>query len=152
MKRAVALAALTLLGPALGLVAGCETIPYEERVAAYENTMRARFVGQSADQLILALGPPQSSYKLSDGRDVLQYELDRTFTTGGGSYTSYQTLTRTREIKDSNGQVRTVQDRETVPVQNVEPIRTINQVCQRRFVVGADKMVQDFRWQGNACF
>jgi hypothetical protein len=48
--------------------------------------------------------------------------------------------------------VRTVQDRETVPVQNVEPVRTINQVCQRRFVVGADKMVQDFRWQGNACF
>lgn len=137
---------------ALTSTAACETIPYEERVKAFEDSINLRFVGRSVDDLILAFGPPNSSYKLSDGRDVLQYEIDRTFTTGGGSYTSYQTETRTRQVRENDGTVRNVEERQTIPVQNVEPIRTVNQVCTRRFVVTPDKQVVDFRWQGNACF
>jgi hypothetical protein len=148
MKRL--LTALTF--SALALTAACETVPYEERVKAFEDSIAARFVGKSVDELILAFGPPQSSYKLSDGRDVLQYESDRTFTTGGGSYTSYQTATRTRQVRDKDGTVRNVEERETIPVQNVDPIRTINQLCTRRFVVAADKRVETFRWEGNSCF
>jgi hypothetical protein len=148
MKRL--LTALTLT--TLALTAACETVPYEERVKAYEDSVAARFMGKSVDELILAFGPPNSSYKLSDGRDVLQYEVDRTFTTGGGSYTSYQTATRTRQIRDNDGTVRNVEERQSIPVQNVEPIRTINQICTRRFVIAADKRVEDFRWQGNSCF
>jgi hypothetical protein len=137
---------------ALALTAACETVPYEERVKAFEDSIAARFVGKSVDELILAFGPPQSSYKLSDGRDVLQYESDRTFTSGGGSYTSYQTATRTRQVRDKDGTVRNVEERQTIPVQNVEPIRTINQLCTRRFVVSQDKRVETFRWEGNSCF
>jgi hypothetical protein len=148
MKRL--LIALTL--SALALTAACETVPYEERVKAFEDSIAARFVGKSVDELILAFGPPQSSYKLSDGRDVLQYESDRTFTTGGGSYTSYQTATRTRQVRDNDGTVRNVEERQTIPVQNVEPIRTVNQLCTRRFVVSHDKRVETFRWEGNSCF
>jgi hypothetical protein len=148
MKRL--LTALTLA--TLALTAACETVPYEERVKAYEDSVAMRFVGKSVDELILAFGPPNSSYKLSDGRDVLQYEVDRTFTTGGGSYTSYQTETRTRRVRDNDGTVRNVEERYTVPVQNVEPIRTVNQECVRRFVVSQDKRVETFRWQGNSCF
>jgi hypothetical protein len=144
------LTALTLT--TLALTAACETVPYEERVKAYEDSVAMRFVGKSVDELILAFGPPNSSYKLSDGRDVLQYEVDRTFTTGGGSYTSYETQTRTRRVRDDDGTVRRVEERYTVPVQNVEPIRTINQECVRRFVVSQDKRVETFRWQGNSCF
>ena len=148
MKRL--LTALTL--SALALTAACETVPYDERVKAYEDSVALRFVGKSVDELILAFGPPNSSYKLSDGRDVLQYEVDRTYTTGGGSYTSYETQTRTRRVRDNDGNVRNVEERVTVPVQNVEPIRTVNQDCVRRFVVSQDKRVETFRWQGNACF
>jgi hypothetical protein len=148
MKRIFSLLALS----ALALTAACETIPYEERVKAFEDSVTARFVGRSVDELILAFGPPSSSYKLSDGRDVLQYEVDRTFTTGGGSYTSYQTATRTRQVRDNDGTVRNVEERQSIPVQNIEPIRTINQVCTRRFVISTDKRVEDFRWQGNSCF
>jgi hypothetical protein len=137
---------------ALSITTACETIPYEERVKAFEDSVTIRFVGKSVDELILAFGPPNSSYKLSDGRDVLQYEIDRTYTTGGGSYTSYQTATRTRQVRDKDGNVREVEERETIPVQNVEPIRTINQACVRRFVVTPDKRVEAFRWEGNACF
>lgn len=148
MKRlllAFALSVSTLTG-------ACETVPYEDRVKAFEDSVTARFVGKSVDELILAYGPPNSSYKLSDGRDVLQYEIDRTYTTGGGSYTSYQTATRTRQVRDNDGAVRNVEERQSVPVQNIEPIRTYNQVCTRRFVVTQDKRVEAFRWQGNSCF
>jgi hypothetical protein len=148
MKRI--LTALTLCG--LALTSACETVPYEERVKAFEDGIAMRFVGKSVDELILAFGPPDSSYKLSDGRDVLQYELNQTYTTGGGSYTSYQTATRTRQVRDKDGTVRNVEERETIPVQNVEPLRTINQACTRRFVVTPDKKVETFRWEGNSCF
>jgi hypothetical protein len=148
MKRL--LIALTL--SALTFTAACETIPYEERVKAYEDSVSMRFIGKSVDELILAFGPPNSSYKLSDGRDVLQYEVDRTYTTGGGSYTSYQTATRTRQVRDNDGTIKNVEERQSIPVQTVEPIRTINQACTRRFVVAADKRVEAFRWEGNSCF
>lgn len=141
-----------LILPILAFTAACETVPYEERVRAYEDSVTMRFVGKSVDELILAYGPPDSSYKLSDGRDVLQYESDRTLTSGGGSYTSYETATRVRQIRDNDGTVRNVEERQTIPVQNVEPIRTINQQCVRRFVVAQDKRVSEFRWQGNSCF
>lgn len=144
------LTALTLI--ALAMLGACETIPYEERVKAFEDAVTARFVGKSVDEVILALGPPNSSYRLSDGRDVLQYELDRTYTSGGGSYTSYQTITRTRQVRDSDGSVRNIEERQSVPVQNIEPIRTLNQSCTRRFVIALDKRVEAFRWEGNACF
>jgi hypothetical protein len=148
MKRLLTAVAISVLT----LTAACETVPYEDRVKAFEDSVTARFVGKSVDELILAFGPPNSSYKLSDGRDVLQYEIDRTFTSGGGSYTSYQTATRTRQVRDSDGTVRNVEESHSVPVQNYEPIRTYNQVCTRRFVVTQDKRIEAFRWQGNSCF
>jgi hypothetical protein len=134
------------------LVSGCETVPYEDRVKAFEDSVNARFIGRSSDELILTLGPPQSSYKLSDGRDVLQYSNDRTYTTGGGSYTSYETITRYRNVRQQDGTQQRVEERVSVPVTNTSPIETINQICTRRFVVSRDKTVESFAWQGNACF
>ena len=136
----------------LALTAACETIPFEERAKAYEDQMAQRFVGKSADELVLAFGPPQSSYKLTDGRDVLQYEQKRTNTQGGESYTSFREVTRFRTETDAAGNVRTVQYNESVPVTNSSPVYTVNQNCIRRFVVANDKKVESFRWEGNACF
>jgi len=143
---------LMLAGGLLAFTAACETIPFEERAKAYDDQMVQRFVGKSADELVLAFGPPQSSYKLTDGRDVLQYEQKRTSTQGGESYTSFQEVTRFRTETDAAGNVRTVQYRESVPVQNSSPIYTINQNCIRLFVVYKDKIVESFCWEGNAFF
>lgn len=148
MKRLIIAFALTTLT----FTAACETVPYADRVRLFEDSVNARFVGRSVDDLVLALGPPQSSFKLSDGRDVLQYEVDRTITSGGGSYTSFETVNRDRRVRDKDGTVRVIEDRQTVPVTNSSPITTYNQVCKRRFVVGQDKMVQQFNWEGNSCF
>ena len=145
--------ALTLVLTGLALcLAGCETVPYPERAAAYEAGMTARFVGKSSDELVLAFGPPQSSYVLSDGRNVLQYEFDRSSTRGGDTYTTYQHVQRARTITDNAGNTRVVQVTETIPVTNATPIYTVNQTCIRRFVVGQNHIVESFRWQGNSCF
>lgn len=142
-----------LLVVGLGIFASaCETIPYEDRVKAYEDSMTARFVGQSADVLVLTYGPPSSSYKLTDGREVLQFEFQTSSTVGGESYTSLENVTRSRVITDRDGTSRTVQETRTIPIVNTSPIRTINRDCKRRFVVGLDKKVERFNWEGNSCF
>jgi len=148
MRALPAFAAFT----ALLTLGACETVPYAERVAAYEASVNAQFVGKSADELVLALGPPMSSFKLSDGRDVFQYARDNTYTTGGGSYTSYESYTRRREVIRPDGTVQVIKDRESVPVQRVEPLRTVSEVCVRRFVMSKDGIVESFRWEGNDCF
>lgn len=155
MRRTAALA----LAATMSVIVGCETLSPEERQAryqaqvdAYEQSVRERFVGKPSDELVLTLGPPSSTFKLSDGRDVFQYDMQRTTTSGGESYTSYQTVTRERRVRDANGTVRVIEEQETVPVTNVSPIRTHHAACTRRFVVGADRRVESFRWEGNACF
>lgn len=148
--RKTTLIAVALAG-VLG-VAACETIPYEERVAAYEASVRQRFVGQSADTLVLALGPPDSTFTLSDGRDLFQYSLDETRTSGGDSYTTYETSTRVREVRAPDGSVSQVEERISVPVVRTNPVYTERRSCTRRFIIDQNDVVQDFAWQGNACF
>lgn len=143
----IAVALASVLG-----VAACETIPYEERVAAYEASVRQRFVGQSADTLVLALGPPDSTFTLSDGRDLFQYSLDETRTRGGDSYTTYETSTRVREVRAPDGSVSQVEERISVPVVRTNPVYTERRSCTRRFIIDQNDVVQDFAWQGNACF
>lgn len=133
-------------------VAACETIPYEERVAAYEASVRQRFMGQSADTLVLALGPPERTFTLSDGREMFQYSLDETRTRGGDSYTTYETSTRVREVRAPDGSVSQVEEKITVPVVRTNPVYTERRTCIRRFIIDQNDVVQDFAWQGNACF
>jgi hypothetical protein len=143
------------LGAALAgavLLGGCETIPYAERVAAYEAQVQARFVGQSADTLVIALGPPTTTFALSDGREVFQYSTERTITGGGDSYTTTETSTRVREFREADGTVRQVEERVSVPVTRVNPVYTRTQTCTRRFVIDQNDTVQSFAWEGNSCF
>ncbi len=140
-----------LLGASLALSA-CQTIPYPERLAAFENQMKDRFVGKSVDQLILAFGPPESSYTLSDGRDVVQYKDERTITSGGDSYTSFETASRVRVVRDKNGNPQRIVETYHVPTTNISPVYTSHQKCAKRFIVSKQKIVEGFAWEGNSCF
>ncbi len=146
---------------ALGLISifafasliGCETIPYEERVAAFEGKMRADFVGKSVDSLILALGPPQSSFTLSDGKDVIQYTMEQSYTGGGDTYMAYESIvTGYTTYTRPNGTTKQIPVYTQIPVQRVNPVYTVHKKCVKRFVVGTNKTVEDFRWEGNSCF
>jgi hypothetical protein len=145
MACGLVLAAFTGLG-------ACATVPHEERVAAYETGMKARFVGKSADDLVLTLGPPDSSFKLSDGRDVFQYENRRETMGGGDTYTDWVSHTSYRTVRTSDGSRVRVPAHISVPVVRTTPIYSVSRVCINRFVVDVNNTVEDFRWEGNACF
>ena len=50
----------------IALLGGCAAgVPYENRLQ--------QWVGQPLDALVLAWGPPQYSYTLSDGRKIIEY-------------------------------------------------------------------------------
>jgi hypothetical protein len=124
----------------------------QARIQAFEQSVRDQFVGKPVDHLVLTLGPPSSTFTLSDGREVLQYDQGRTVTEGGESYTTFETYVRQRVVRDANGVQRVVEDRETVPVTSRSPVRTYHLRCVRRFVADKAKIVESFRWEGNACF
>lgn len=134
----------------LMVLAGCETVPYAERLAAYEAGLNG-YVGRSVDDVVIAYGVPGSTFTLTDGREVLQYATERTVTSGGDSWTSWDTVRRTRSFREPDGTVRQVVDEEQVPVQRTNPIVTRNLRCVLRFVVKPDKTVESARWDGNAC-
>jgi hypothetical protein len=133
-------------------LSACQTIPYPERRAAYELDMNTRFVGKSADIMVLAFGPPHSSYTLTDGREVAQYRDERTNTSGGDSYTSYDTVSRAREVINPDGSRRVVYENMQIPRTNTTPIYTRHEVCIRRFIISREKLVESFAWEGNVCF
>jgi hypothetical protein len=140
-----------LAGLAAGLVlAGCETVPYAQRLATYEAGLNA-FVGRSVDEVVIAHGVPDSTFTLTDGRQVLQYTSQRTVTSGGDSWTSWDTVRRTRSFREPDGTVRQVVDEEQVPVQRTNPIVTRDLRCTLRFVIKPDKTVESARWEGNSC-
>lgn len=135
------------------LLAGCETIPYADRVAAFEAKINADFVGKSIDSLILAMGPPQSTYPLTDGREIAQYSFENSETRGGGSYMDYETITvgySTYTRKD--GTTKQIPITKQIPYWRTEPVYTVYQKCVKRFVITQDKKVEAFKWEGNSCF
>ncbi len=146
MRRGICTAGLA----GLMLLAGCETVPYAQRLATYEAGLNA-FVGRSVDEVVIAYGVPGSTFTLTDGRQVLQYASERTVTSGGDSWTSWDTVRRTRSIREPDGTVRQVVDEQQVPVQRINPIVTRDLRCVLRFVVKADKTVESARWDGNNC-
>lgn len=141
----------TFLFAVLALSA-CQTTSIAERHAAYELDMNTRFVGKSADIMVLTFGPPHSSYTLTDGREVAQYRDERTNTSGGDTYTSYDTVSRAHEIINPDGTRRVVYENIHVPTTNITPIQTRHETCIRRFVISREKLVESFAWEGNACF
>lgn len=137
---------------ALGFLGACQTIPYADRVAAYEAEIKTRFVGKAADELVLSMGPPDSTYKLSDGREVFQYESDREIVRGGDTYTDWVSHTRWRTVRNSDGSRSQVPATVNFPVVRTTPVYSEQRVCINRFVVDVNSTVEDFRWEGNACF
>ena len=153
MRKISKFALFSALSAFAGLaLSACQTIPYPERLATFETQMKERFVGKSVDELILAFGPPGSSYTLSDGRDVVQYLEERTSTSGGDSYTTYDTASRVRVVTDKNGNPQRIVETFQVPRTEISPIYTSHQKCAKRFIVSKQKIVEGFAWEGNSCF
>ncbi len=90
--------------------------------AKYEKVLNS-WVGSPSDQLIAKWGPPSSSFPLNDGSTIYTWNHSGAPT----SYTNYNQFT---------GQLMTTTN---VPW------------CNTSFRVGGDGVVQNWRWEGNAC-
>jgi hypothetical protein len=141
MHKAIMFSSLALI------LGACQTVPYQTKVDNFEAPIRAKYVGKSVDNVVLDMGPPNSNYTLSDGREVLQYSkkrMDRTsmggtiaIGTGFGGYHNRGSVVMAWPFF-SPFYDNSYNERELV--------------CVKRFLVDKDKKVTDFRWEGNACF
>jgi hypothetical protein len=102
----------------LALFAGCAT------TASYQKTLQS-WVGSSVDSLVKAWGPPQSSYELSDGGQILEY-IDHGKMHAGG-YTFIQ------------------------PQNSYTPVYNMQLVCLTRFTVSPKGIITNSASQGNNC-
>ena len=97
--------------------------------ARYETNL-ARWGGNPLDDLVLAWGPPQSSYTLRDGRQVVEYQRQQLVRLPGRSML---TTPRVFYLLDE-----------------MEDDYTLLQ-CRTRFTVDAQGIIQNWTWDGNAC-
>lgn len=128
----------TLLSLSLSLLVSACT-PSQIRREAYAEKMQL-WVGKSADDLIVSLGPPTRAADLSTGGRVLEYSDDRTTVSGGGTQTVY---TRTY-VPSSNTWV-------TIPQQQATPVTTQRRICRTLVQVSPANVITSVTAEGNGC-
>ena len=131
-----------LLGLAAGalVLAGCVT------AEGYRQNME-RFIGATADVMLIEWGEPSSRSRLDDGGEVWSYfREERRYHAGG-----YRTIPRERRVtfRDGEGVVREriEQYEETV----YDPPREWFVECETRFVLSPERRVVNFRFAGEGC-
>lgn len=140
MKRVAIIAVAMTLG-------GCAT------AAKYEAKLNS-WVGQPADALVSSWGPPQSSYQLHSGGQVLQYSGQRSLQMGGGTYTTPQTTYNSGTVNAyGNGGFAQANynGTSTTYVQHQNPTYNINLHCSTRFTTDSRGTIVSWAYEGNDC-
>ena len=131
----------------LYILSGCAT------TANYEKILNS-WVGNHVDNLISQWGSPASTYRLSDGGQVLEYSNQRIVQTGGYTTTVPQTTyeSGTANVYGSGGSVYgSYSGTSTTYVQNTTPIKNYSMQCVTRFTTNAQQIITKWAWQGNDC-
>jgi len=131
----------------VGILSGCAT------TANYEKMLNT-WVGFHVDNLVSSWGPPQSSFKLSDGSVVIEYVNSRYAQVGGYRYTAPETTYRSGSISTSGtggSSSGTYADTSTTYVQKQAPVYTVHLICKTRFTVHPQGIITKWSWQGNNC-
>ncbi|MBW2572704.1 MAG: hypothetical protein JRE61_10220 [Deltaproteobacteria bacterium] len=127
---------------------GCAT------TANYEKILSS-WVGIHVDNLVSSWGPPQKSFKLSDGGTVLEYIRSGTIPIGGYQYTVPQTTysSGNAHVYGSSGNYAygSYSGTSTTYVTQRTPIYNVPLSCVTRFIVDSNNIVRSWRWQGNHC-
>lgn len=112
------------------------------------------WVGSSADSLVSSWGPPDSSYRLSDGEQVLQYSRGGNLHMPGYSYTTPQTTYENGTVSayGTNGSgYGNYSGTSTTYVQHHTQGFDIQLSCVTRFTVNASGIITHWAFQGNNC-
>jgi hypothetical protein len=122
------------------LSAGCVTTAQKKEKFSQDLDS---WIGKSADDLVVAKGPPTSTFQLSSGGRVFEYSKSGSVTSGGGSYTINQTV-----YKPGAGGGTW----EYVPQQKALPTSTHEYSCKVVFKVSAANVVESWTSEGNRCY
>jgi hypothetical protein len=132
---------------AMGLLAGCAT------TGKYKAALDS-WVGSSADSLVSSWGPPESSYRLSDGGEVLQYSRQGDMHMPGYSYTTPQTTYQNGSVSaygTGGSAYGTYNGTSTTYVQHQTAGFNIHMSCVTRFTVNPSGIITRWSFHGNAC-
>jgi hypothetical protein len=123
----------------VSMLTGCASLA--QRKAAFAQSMDI-YVGKSADDLVIAEGPPSGTYRLSTGGQVFEYFKTRTVL-HGGSYTVMQPI----YMPGANGGTWM-----SVPTQLAAPVSSSEYFCKLLFRISAKNVVESWTAQGNDCY
>lgn len=122
------------------LMTGCVTAEQKE---AFKNT-NDKYVGKSADELIIDRGPPTSSATLSTGGKVFEYSNSNNVTSGGGSTTVSELV----YVPGPNGSTGSWVN---VPTQKANPVSSKKYWCKLLFTISPLGIVEKWTAEGNRC-
>ncbi|MGK2915114.1 MAG: hypothetical protein ACSLE5_11830 [Porticoccaceae bacterium] len=125
---------------ALLMVSGC--VSQEQRKAKFFQSMDA-FVGGTADDLVLAKGPPSNSFTLTTGGRVFEYSRNQTVTSGGGSYPVAGSVF----VGDRQGGGWI-----SAPSYRTFPVTTSEYYCKILVKISPANLVESWSSEGNDCY
>ncbi len=112
------------------------------------------WVGSSADNLVSSWGPPDSSYRLSNGGEVLSYSRADNIHMPGYSYTTPQTTYQDGSVSTYGtygSAYGNYSGTSTTYVQHQTAGYDIHMSCVTRFTVNPSGIITRWSFQGNAC-
>jgi len=108
---------------------------YQKAVSSY--------VGGSIDQVVVDLGPPDSSFQLADGRTVYEWEE----LTIEHRPRPMQSFSERYYVENDSGQLVPVHR----PSMFGQDVDEITRTCTTRFTTGPDRQVQAVAFEGDGC-
>lgn len=124
----------------LVILTGCTSI--EQRKATFAQGIDI-YTGKNADNLVLAKGPPTSTFTLSTGERVFEYLSTNVVIRGGNNFTSFQPMF----VPNTTGG-NWVQ----VPTQQSTPISSYQYSCKILFRISRSNIVESWTAEGNGCY
>jgi hypothetical protein len=125
---------------ALLMVSACAS--EAQRKARFYQAMDP-FVGGTADDLVLAKGPPTNSFTLTTGGRVFEYTQRQTVTSGGGSYPVGGPVV----VADGHGGGWVLP-----PVYHRVPVTTAEYYCKILVRISPANLVESWSAEGNGCY
>lgn len=131
----------TLVAICFGLAAAAGTAGGCVSSSNYAKDVNS-FLGQPIDTVVLAYGPPDSSFQLSDGRWVFEWE-ELTVE----NRPDFDGWNRTYYVQNNDGALVPVY-RPSLYGSDVEQIARI---CTTRYTTSAERVVETVAFQGSGC-
>lgn len=98
-------------------------------------------IGQPVDELVMAWGPPQGNFTLSDGRTMIEYTRSEALVSRGGTSVGIGGWSHGPSVGTGVSA--------SFPLDGGYSGK--GRYCRTRFIVSMERIVQAWSWEGNAC-